>query len=283
MQTADAKQRISENATRLKRAAQAIKNADALLIGAGAGMSVDSGLPDFRGTTGFWKAYPPFRGKTYAEIASPDLMENDPHQAWGFYAHCMQLYRTVTPHAGFQIIKRWANVLEGKYFVFTSNVDGHFAREGFAPERILEIHGSNHFMQCSRGLQCSGEIWSAEDVHVKVDDETFRAVGELPQCKNCDAISRPNLLMFGDKAWVPLRTVEQENCYSDWLHSMKNKNIVAIEFGAGIAVPTVRVECQKRGRTLIRVNPRDYIASAAAISIPLKALETILAIDEFLK
>jgi NAD-dependent SIR2 family protein deacetylase len=283
MQAADSNLAVQDHTARIKRAAQAIKSADALLIGAGAGMSVDSGLPDFRGTTGFWKAYPPFRGKTYAEIASPNLMENDPHQAWGFYAHCMKLYRETTPHAGFQTIKRWTKQISGNYFVFTSNVDGHFAREGFEPERILEIHGSNHFMQCSRGLQCSPQIWSADEVNVEVDEETFRAVGELPRCKNCDAISRPNLLMFGDKAWIPLRTAQQENFYTDWSQSVKNKNVVAIEFGAGTAVPTVRYECQKRSRTLIRVNPRDYIGPAEAISIPLRALETINAIDEFLR
>src|SRR4051794_18199581 len=44
----------------LDRAAQAIAAADALLIGAGAGMGVDSGLPDFRGNQGFWKAYPAY-------------------------------------------------------------------------------------------------------------------------------------------------------------------------------------------------------------------------------
>ncbi len=62
----------------------------------------------------------------------------------------------------------------------------------------------------------------------------------------------------------------------------KGKNIVAIEFGAGTTVPTVRYECQKRGDTLIRVNPRDYLATIESISIPLNALEAILEIDKFM-
>ena len=45
-------------------AAEWIRTADALLIAAGAGLGVDSGLPDFRGTEGFWNAYPPFRHLT---------------------------------------------------------------------------------------------------------------------------------------------------------------------------------------------------------------------------
>lgn len=54
----------------LAAAADAIRSADALLIGAGAGMGVDSGLPDFRGAEGFWKAYPPFRGKLFSELST---------------------------------------------------------------------------------------------------------------------------------------------------------------------------------------------------------------------
>ena len=54
-----------------QQAADAIQSADALLIGAGAGMGVDSGLPDFRGPEGFWKAYPPFRGQAFSAISTP--------------------------------------------------------------------------------------------------------------------------------------------------------------------------------------------------------------------
>jgi len=45
----------------LARAASALRTADALLVHAGAGMGVDSGLPDFRGPQGFWRAYPPMK------------------------------------------------------------------------------------------------------------------------------------------------------------------------------------------------------------------------------
>ncbi|MBK9277436.1 MAG: hypothetical protein IPM93_04615 [Candidatus Obscuribacter sp.] len=66
----------------LRRAGRLLMDADAVLIGAGAGMSVDSGLPDYRGTRGFWTAYPAFAGRTYAEIAGPTLMQDKPEQAW---------------------------------------------------------------------------------------------------------------------------------------------------------------------------------------------------------
>src|SRR5437870_10865278 len=87
----------------LQRAAEAIRAADALLIGAGAGMGVDSGLPDFRGPEGFWRAYPLFRqrGLRFEQVSNPVWFRQDPEQAWGFFGHRLNLYRDGSPHAGF--------------------------------------------------------------------------------------------------------------------------------------------------------------------------------------
>jgi hypothetical protein len=70
-------------------AAEAIEGADALLITAGAGMGVDSGLPDFRGTQGFWRAYPAIAklGVSFEEMANPQWFNHDPALAWAFYGH----------------------------------------------------------------------------------------------------------------------------------------------------------------------------------------------------
>src|ERR1043165_6094626 len=96
----------SHLAEQYRAAARAIADADALLIGAGAGMGVDSGLPDFRGDEGFWKAYPPFRGKSFSAVSNPVWFLSDPSQAWGFSGHRLHLYRDALPHAGFEILLR---------------------------------------------------------------------------------------------------------------------------------------------------------------------------------
>src|SRR6266403_3978961 len=79
----------------LHRAAEAIRGADALLIAAGAGMGVASGLPDFRGNQGFWRAYPPYQklGLDFVSLANPRWFASDPALAWGFYGHRLNLYR----------------------------------------------------------------------------------------------------------------------------------------------------------------------------------------------
>ena len=90
-------------------AAELIAGADALVIGAGAGIGVDSGLPDFRGNQGFWQAYPALAkaNLNFSEIASPQAFENDPALAWGFYGHRLAFYRHTIPHPGFDILHQW--------------------------------------------------------------------------------------------------------------------------------------------------------------------------------
>ena len=114
-----------------------LRSAQALLIGAGAGMGVDSGLPDFRGTQGFWKAYPAYAklGLDFASMANTQWFQKDPEFAWGFYGHRLGLYRTTVPHAGFGLLRAWASRMKHGAFVFTSNVDGQFQRAGFPRRR----------------------------------------------------------------------------------------------------------------------------------------------------
>ncbi|QQR59584.1 MAG: NAD-dependent deacetylase [Candidatus Melainabacteria bacterium] len=265
-----------------ERAAKKLVRADALLIGAGAGMGVDSGLPDFRGENGFWKAYPPFRGRKYSEITSPTMLDENPEQAWGFFSHCMVMYRNTAPHKGYETLLNWTKEHFSNYFVFTSNIDGHFAKSNFDPERIYEIHGNTHYMQCGKGLLCSKDIWSAGDIDLPIEVDTMRAQGELPKCPRCNYLARPNILLFGDRAFNPLRVVEQEHLYKKWRRDNDQARIVALEFGAGEAVPTVRYECQRIGSPLIRVNPTDFGASIDSISFPAPACVAIGLIDKHL-
>jgi NAD-dependent SIR2 family protein deacetylase len=257
----------------LRQAAQCIARADALLITAGAGMGVDSGLPDFRGNERFWKAYPPLQklGISFAEMANPRWFKDDPHLAWGFYGHRLHLYRDTVPHQGFNILLEWCRRAPLGYRVLTSNVDGQFQQEGFDPAHVLEVHGSIHHLQCSR--PCSQEIWSADPLQVQVDAESFRARSPLPQCPRCSAIARPNILMFGDYSWIGARTEQQEMQLQDWLGDVGKNRLVVIECGAGKAIPTVRrageaLQSHFGGR-LVRINKRDADGPAGTISIGL--------------
>lgn len=265
----------------VKQAALAINGADALLVTAGAGMGVDSGLPDFRGTEGFWRAYPAIAklGISFGEMANPAWFKNDPALAWAFYGHRLNLYRDTEPHAGFSRLLEIGRSKPYGYFVFTSNVDGHFQKAGFAPERIVECHGSIRHFQCSDN--CTAEIWDADGNAVSIDAEKFRALEPLPRCKNCSALARPNILMFSDWSWLDHRTNQQHERFSAWLDELSAQpvKVAVIELGAGGAIPTVRNTServvQRLNGTLIRVNPRECNVPTGHIGLPMGAAEGV--------
>ncbi len=265
------------------RAAAAIFNkTEALYITAGAGIGVDSGLPDFRGTEGFWKAYPPIAklGISFPEMANPEWFKRDPAFAWAFYGHRLSLYRRTQPHQGFRMLLDFAQQLPGGYFVFTSNVDGQFQKAGYDEDRIKECHGSIHYLQCVQ--RCTDNIWDASRIEVQVDDSEFKAREPLPHCPNCGGLARPNMLMFNDWDWIQKRTHEQGLRQSHWIDQvLENGHLLTIiEMGAGTAVPTVRYQSERvAGLTdavLIRVNPQEpQVRGPSHISLPVGSLEAV--------
>ncbi len=271
----------------IEEAAREIKQADALFVLAGAGIGVDSGLPDFRGDEGFWKAYPPLEkaGISFTKMANPRWFKTNPNLAWGFYGHRLHLYRDTNPHDGFRILREICDKKPDGYFAFTSNVDGQFQKAGFDREKIVECHGSIHSFQCSE--PCTKEIWRGDDINIDVDESTMLAADPLPKCPHCGALARPNILMFGDWSWLSYRSDLQEKRMYDWLDSLKGKKLVIIEIGAGKAVPTVRYQSEsssiRRNAKLIRINPRESDVPAGNISLPLPAFEGIKNISMALK
>lgn len=271
---------------KIAEAGAIIADAEALLISAGAGMGVDSGLPDFRGSQGFWNAYPPYRklGLDFYDLANPEWFTADPTLAWGFYGHRLNLYRRTVPHRGFALLLKWAAAKPGGYFVFTSNVDGQFQKAGFASERLSECHGSIHHLQCL--ANCSGAIWPAGDLVIKVDRETMRAQPPLPDCQNCGQLARPNVLMFGDWGWQPRRSQEQSQRLRDWLEATEGKKLVILECGAGTAVPSVRrlsEQLLSRPHTrLIRINKNEAAVPVGQVGLSGAALSVLKKIGEFI-
>ncbi len=242
-------------------------------------MGVDSGLPDFRGREGFWRAYPPLKKLDIAfeEMANPAWFENDPALAWGFYGHRLNLYRQTPPHQGFAVLLKWIQAKAQGGIVFTSNVDGHFERAGFGEGQVVECHGSLQHLQCVRN--CRGAIWDVPTrLGFSVDESTCRAVGDLPRCPHCGSLARPNVFMFGDFAWEPSRSDAQQTAMDDWLAARADARLTVIELGAGTAIPNVRYrseELQSCGARLVRVNPTEAHGRAGTISLMSGALEAI--------
>ena len=266
-------------------AAQLIREASALVITAGAGMGVNSGLPDFRGDTGFWKAYPMYErlGMSFIEAANPENFNGDPAFGWGFYGHRTNLYRQTIPHDGFKLLQEWIKRFTLDYFVVTSNVDGQFQKANYAEEKIFEVHGSIHHLQCT--VPCCRSIWPNNE-SIQVDETTMRALN-VPHCPYCQQVARPNILMFGDYAWLHQRTGQQEQRFETFLAKNRASSIVVVEMGAGSAIPTIRNLSERLGNlshcTVLRINPREPQINPPHIGFADGSLETLKQINRIIQ
>lgn len=263
----------------LCRAAELIRQADGILITAGAGMSVDSGLPDFRSVGGFWNAYPPLEkfGLGFMDIATPDAYQENPQLAYWFFGHRLQQYRNTEPHAGYQILQRWAATKPHGAFVFTSNVDGHFQKSGFADDQVYEVHGTLNRLQCMEN--CADLSWRSDGFQPLLDNEQCRLLSEPPRCPKCGGLARQNVLLFDDWYYSDIYQSVKKVKLDEWIK--KVEKLVVIELGAGKAIPTVRlfserIAKQKKGG-FIRINPQDggVICKEKFVGLKTPALATL--------
>ncbi|MEF9943070.1 MAG: Sir2 family NAD-dependent protein deacetylase, partial [Burkholderiaceae bacterium] len=210
----------------------------------------------------------------FEEMADPARFRADPSLAWGFYGHRLKLYRNTVPHSGFAILRRWAEAKPLGAFVFTSNVDGQFQKAGLAD--VCEAHGSIHRLQCIDG--CRQAVWPADDFQPELDEATCRLLNAPPRCPHCGGIARPNILMFSDEAWVARRTEGQRWELREWL--AQGFNLVAIELGAGTAIPTVRGFTEHSGVPYLRINVREpQVRGRLGTGLALGAADALARID----
>ena len=262
-------------------AARCIESADALIILAGAGIGVDSGLPDYRGDEGLWRAYPRLKhlGLSFEDMASPKWFDQDPKLAWAFYGHRQQLYRETVPHRGYTLLKGWGEAMPQGHFTYTSNVDGHFQYAGFDGQRLVECHGNIHRHQCCE--PCHDQVWQENPRDLDIDLETLQAHGELPRCPECNGIARPNVMLFFDWDWIRDIAIEQLDRYNAWVAKLRAREarVAILEIGAGTSLLAIRRESELQrsqlNARLIRINPHEAEGSGGLISIPLRALEAL--------
>lgn len=256
----------------LSKAIDLINEAEAVAIFAGAGMSVDSGLNSFRGEDGLWTKSIIIEGKTYnhLDLMSHHAFIDNPKVAWEFILNLREKYNQTTPHVGY--FKLLEILKDKEYFVVTSNIDEHFLKTGFDEHRIFECHGSVNYMQCLDVLE--REVWLTPEIKT----ENLQ-LNDMPTCPNCGSMCRPNVLLFGDWFWIPIRSTHQQIRYNKWCKETK-KRIIAIEIGAGKTIRTIRNAAESFASPtypLIRVNPFDFeIKKTNHISIQMNAREFLM-------
>jgi NAD-dependent deacetylase len=141
----------------------------------GAGMSTESGLPDFRSNDGLW------HGKDPQQIASVQALNHNREEFVDFYRWRIRELQKVHPHAGYDILTRMQRQGYVHRFI-TQNVDGFHQRAG--SHDVIELHGSLHRLYCT---QCGQEVEAGN---------YLREDGEI--CSRCSGFLRPGIVLFGE-------------------------------------------------------------------------------------
>lgn len=151
-----------------------LKEANYTVLLTGAGMSTESGLPDFRSANnGLWKK------RNSSQLASTEALNNNVHEFFDFYRHRVLGLKECTPHKGHQILAKWeqANVIQT---IITQNVDGFHQQAG--SENVEELHGTLQYVHC----QDCGKSYGSE-----------KYLTDVYECE-CGGMLRPSVVLFGE-------------------------------------------------------------------------------------
>jgi NAD-dependent deacetylase len=146
----------------------------------GAGISVPSGIPDFRTPgTGLWEKVDPM------EVAHIDAFRRDPDKFWGFYSQRFLALMDKRPNPAHEVVAELERrgLIRG---VITQNVDRLHRMAG--TQRLIEVHGSIEHSVC---LQCGGRV------HIERVIELVKEQG-TPECLACIAPLKPDVVLFGE-------------------------------------------------------------------------------------
>ena len=236
-----------------------IGEAEVIIVFAGAGMGVDSGLEQYRAANGLWSKSILINDKEipYKDLLCHESFDSMPEQSWAFVALLIDQYKHAIPHKGFDILLNL--VKDREYFIVTSNCDEQFQKAGFDTDKIWECHGSIFNMQCLDILERN--VYKTPTL--ELDTVSIVLLSDVPKCPTCGMNCRPNLYLFYDWFWVSNKSVAQQISYNKWQKDIKatGKKIVALEIGAGKTIDTLRKAARSfmgEDIPLIRINPNDY-------------------------
>jgi len=167
----------------IAKGAALIKEAERILVFSGAGLSTESGIPDFRSPGGLWSKYDP--SDFYFDKILSD--EKARVKYWQMSTESYHTMKDAVPNRAHQAIKALED--KGKLIaVVTQNIDWLHHRAGNSPDKIIEIHGTAFSVSC---LSC-GKKYDRDDI-----EERIRSGVKVPYCDDCSGILKPDTISFG--------------------------------------------------------------------------------------
>ena len=172
----------SSSQVEIERLAELLRGAGSVVALTGAGISVPSGIPDFRTPrTGLWENVDPM------EVAHIDAFHEDPVRFWSFYGERFATLEGKSPNGAHEALARLEEmgILDG---LITQNIDMLHRRAG--SRQVIEVHGTIATCSC---LSCPGHVELAE-----VRARQSAAGDGVPRCEGCGAPLKPDVVLFGE-------------------------------------------------------------------------------------
>ena len=188
-----------------------IRETDAIVVFTGAGISTESGIPDFRSPGGIWTRYQPITFQEYISSGSARV------ESWKRRLEAYETYKNAKPNVGHYFVQSLD--AKGKLIgLITQNVDGLHSVTGLSEDKVVELHGSHRKVIC---LECSKTF--------DPDEVLKRLVGDFsaPRCDACDGILKPATISFGQA--MPQEAMRQAQ---EWTESAR----VFIVMGSSLQV-----------------------------------------------
>lgn len=239
---------------KIKTAAEFIKKSKYLVSFMGAGVSVESGVPAFRGEGGLWTQYDP-------KVLDIDYFMKYPEKSWPVIIEIFYQYMgKAKPNAAHLILAKWEKKSLLKKII-TQNIDNLHYEAG--NRNIVEFHGNTRNLIC---LNC-GKVY-------KVDKKLLENIP--PRCSACQSILKPDFVFFGEA--IPVEA------YSDSIQAAQKCDVLIVIGTTGEVMPANLIPelAKNNGARVIEINPRisEHTQAVTDVFLPMKATEAMIALDE---
>jgi NAD-dependent deacetylase len=226
-----------------------VKNASAVAVLTGAGISAESGIPTFRGQGGYWRNY------KAEELATPEAFERDPQLVWEWYDMRRKICSEAKPNSGHIVVADMERHYS-KFLLITQNVDGLHRRAG--NNKLHQIHGDIFTARCNH----CGNVYHHDEVPLKLNPP------ECPLCKSRNV--RPHIVWFGETYFPGIL----EACY-EFLKKVDLIFVIGTSGQVSIPVSLASYAIMK-GAYSIEINPdRSTLSTTVNVHLSGKAGEIL--------
>ena len=229
--------------TDLDAVAHTLRHATAgVAVLTGAGVSVASGVPSFRGTGGIWERHDPM------EVATMTALRRDPARVWRFFDELDEVLGTARPNAAHRAL---ASLEDGGFLqtIITQNIDGLHQVAGSVA--VIELHGTPRTLTCTSCGRTSGRT-----------PPPARDAAGVPRCPDCDGVVKPDITLFGEN--LPGTTLRRAE------HAVRRADVLMVVGTSAEVEPAARLPRLARtlGATVIEINPEPVLDGARSIAAP---------------